>query len=370
MVARMGRFDHGADVYSAHGERLDLLDFSSNLNPLGMPDEVRRALQAAAAEFDIYPDPACRALREKLACALGVPAEHIVCTAGASDLIQRLCLAVRPARALVTAPGFSGYEQALELVGARIVRHRLREQDGFAITERLLDADDGFAASSPELVFLCSPNNPTGLVLDRGLLVRVLEAARETGAIVALDECFLEFTGEPSAMELCARYPNLVVMRAFTKTYAVAGVRLGYGVCADERLLGRLQSAGQPWPVSTPAQVAGIAALDVAGWRQRSAAYVAHEREVLADGLRALGMAVIPGQANYLLFQSGIALYEPLLERGILIRRCENYEGLDESWYRVAVRCAADNARLLQALSDIVAKRQRRACGCSDKEGA
>ena len=338
MVAPMGRFEHGADIYGADGSALPLVDFSANLNPLGMPEQVLAALRDGVSCYDVYPDPHCRALRAALAREHGVPEDYLVCTAGASDLIQRLCHVLRPEVALVPAPGFSGYEQALEQSGARIATR-----------------GEGQPLPVYQLCFLCNPNNPTGLTIDRPTLVAHLDEAQEMGAIVALDECFLDFTQEPSAIELCERYPNLVVIRAFTKLYAMAGLRLGYGVCADTYLVARLRAAGAPWAVSTPAQVAGVAALSVPGWAECTRAYVDRERAVLERGMRDLGLRVVPGKANYLLFQSAVPLYEPLLERGFLIRRCGNYQGLDDTWYRIAVRTTEENASLLQALGAVLA---------------
>ena len=357
MVEGKGRFAHGGDVYDASGNRIDAIDFSANLNPLGMPAEVVQRLSDAAASFDIYPDPQCRALRAALAAHHGIPPEYVLCTAGASDLIDRLCLTLLPENALVTAPCFSGYIQALERVGAHIVHHRLREEEGFNVTARILDelrATSLPSGAAFDVVVLCSPNNPTGLVLDSGLLRELLDAARETGTTVVLDECFLGFTDETSAVELCAENRHLVVVRAFTKMYALAGLRLGYGVCADVGLVHRLDEAGQPWAVSTPAQIAGQAALGVEGWHQRTREYVRAEREALRHGLESLGCTVVPGQANYLLFRCPIALCEPLRERGILIRCCDDYEGLDAAWYRVAVRTTDENAALLQAMKEVL----------------
>jgi len=137
--------------------------------------------------------------------------------------------------------------------------------------------------------------------------------------------------------------------------YAMAGLRVGYGICSDEELVVRLAGAGQPWAVSGPAQVAATAALADSDWVQRTRCYVDEQRELLAGGLRECGMRVIPGRANYLLFQSGRALYEPLLQRGFLIRRCGNFQGLDESWYRIAVRTATENEAFLRALREVCA---------------
>ena len=353
----MKRYEHGGNVYAHRG----VVDFSASINPLGMPDEVVRVLRERVRDFEAYPDIECTELCQAIAQATGVPTRQVICTAGASDLIDRACAVLAPRRALVTAPCFSGYEQALERVGATIERHRLREEDGFAFTGRFLDEgffnrdrDEGANASAgADIVFVCTPNNPTGLTVSLDLIERVVCTARRAGAVVVLDECFLDFTERPSAVGLCARYPNLVVMRAFTKMYAMAGLRLGYGICSDEELVARIGEAGQPWAVSTPAQVAGVAALGVPGWIERSRAFVDEQREVLAGGLASCGMRVIASEANYLLFKSDVQLYEPLLQRGFLIRRCANFEGLDENGYRIAVRTADENAALLAAIEEV-----------------
>lgn len=382
MAEHMGRFEHGGDIYG----RKDVVDFSANINPLGMPQVAREAIVEHMGDYEAYPDFECRDLRKAIARAEGTQPGCIVCTAGASDLFQRLCLVLKPRTALVTAPCFSGYEQALEQAGARIVRHALRDEDDYDVTEGLLawlgeapeSAPGGNAVSAavpegvpddhaggaavpvgapdtPDMLFLCNPNNPTGRTIDRGLLERVLDAACEAGVMVVLDECFLDFTGEPSAVELCPHYPNLVVARAFTKMYAMAGLRAGYGICSDEMLVERLAQAGQPWAVSGPAQVAAVAALGEAGWVERTRRYVDEQREVLARALGELGMRVVQGQANYLLFQSERALYGPLLERGFLIRRCGNFQGLDDNWYRIAVRTLDENEALIAALKEVCA---------------
>lgn len=358
MTGAMGRFEHGGDMYGREG----IIDFSANLNPLGMPSEAVAALRDHAAGFEAYPDTRCRDLRAALADRYGVPAGWVVCTAGASDLIERVCEVLRPTQVLVTAPCFSGYEQPLDRVGATIVRHLLRDEDDFALTDRILDEPmlssrkhDTLPSGEParDVMFLCNPNNPTGLTVPQALIGRIMDAAARAQVTVVLDECFLDFTYEPSAVPACGRYPNLIVMRAFTKLHAMAGLRLGYGICSDETLVERIARAGQPWAVSTPAQVAGLAALGVRGWADRTRDYVDAQRERLADALTACGMRVIPGKANFLLFRSGHDLYEPLLERGFLIRRCGNFEGLDGSWYRVAVRTRDENTAFIAALEEV-----------------
>ena len=172
-----------------------------------------------------------------------------------------------------------------------------------------------------------------------------------------MDECFLDFLPESEALtakKLLAS-PNLIILKAFTKLYGMAGVRLGYCLCSNTALLDKMQAAGQPWAVSGLAQAAGLAALDETVYVARVQALIAQQRPVLRDGLRALGLRVLDGSANYLLFQAPETLGDILRQRGIVLRSCGNYPGLDGSWYRTAVRTAPENQQLIEALREVLA---------------
>lgn len=217
------------------------------------------------------------------------------------------------------------------------------------VDESLVDALDGV-----DVAFLANPNNPTGLTIDVGLLELIVSESASRGVAVVIDESFIDLTGEPSASRLFGRFPGLVVVKSLTKMYAMAGIRAGYLLCADASLMRACAAAGQPWAVSTPAQLAGVAALTEPGFADRTRAYVGARRAELAAGLAALGLRVIPGKANYLMFECSRPLYAPLVERGFLIRRCENFAGLDSRWYRVAVRTRDENATLLAAMEEVL----------------
>ena len=208
-----------------------------------------------------------------------------------------------------------------------------------------------------ELLFLSNPNNPTGLVTGREELRKILKLCSNEHCVPVIDECFLDFTEGSEAQSLIpdlGQNPNLVILRAFTKTYAMAGLRLGYALCGSKAFAERLQSAGQPWPVSNVAQTAGIAALQEEDYVNRLRTLISGERPRMIRALTALGLRVIPGEANYLLFCcEDKELGEKLRKRGILIRDCRNYAGLTEGWYRIAIRSAAENDRLLQALREV-----------------
>ena len=344
---------HGGDWagYRAQFGR-DALDFSANVSPLGLPEGVAQAITAALPHADRYPDPLCRELRAKLALHEQLPEEQILCGNGAADLIFRLVLARRPRAALVTAPSFAEYTAALETVGCTVERCFLKDADDFAVTESFLDA----IHPGLDMVFLCQPNNPTGQLTPPALVECILRRCAACGALLVVDECFLDFLPDGGTLSGKDLLPagGLVILKAFTKLYGMAGVRLGYCLSADTALLDAMRQAGQPWAVSSLAQAAGIAALDETAYVEQVRALIAQQRPRLTAGLRALGLRVLDGRANYLLFRAPETLGGQLLQKGIVLRSCANYPGLDAGWYRTAVRTGPENEHLLKALAEVL----------------
>lgn len=339
---------HGGDLYGRTVE----LDFSVNTNPLGTPPAVVRAVERTAGELCRYPDPCCRELTAALAAREGVAAEHILCGCGAAELIYAYCGAIGVESALMTAPTFSEYAAALEAAGSRAAYVRLEEGEGFALTDRFLEALERTECGA---VFLCNPNNPTGQLIEPALLEEIWSACRRRGLRLFVDECFLELSsGGRSLSRRLEEWPGLFLLRAFTKSYGMAGLRLGYCLSADKALLTEMSRRGQPWNVSLPAQAAGVAALGEASFLEKARRLIEEERPRLAGALAELGLTVYPSQANYLLLKSGRELYGPLLERGILIRDCANYRGLGAGWYRLAVKTPEENRRLVDALAAVL----------------
>ena len=342
---------HGGDWagYEAEYGRLPL-DFSASISPFGLPESVWRAAIQALDAADRYPDPLCRELRAALAAHHGFPADGIVCGNGAADLIYRICRTLRPKKAAVLAPSFAEYALALEETGCEITYVYLSEKDNF----RLTGISD--ISKDCELLLLCNPNNPTGVMTNPNVLRALLLHCRETGMHLVVDECFLDFCERPETFSVIPElrtYPELIVLKAFTKTWAMAGLRLGYVLCGDFVLAERLQNCGQPWAVSGIAQAAGMAALNEADYVNRLRVLITSERRRVFDALGDLGLRVIPGEANFLLFFSEDAeIGRKLREHGILIRDCSNYPGLQKGWYRIAVRKTEENTALLAALEE------------------
>ncbi len=345
---------HGGD-WAGYSEEYGTqpLDFSANVSPLGVPQGVKQAIANAAETADRYPDPLCRSLCRKLAAHEHVPESYVLCGNGAADLIFRAVLARRPKKALLPAPAFAEYEAALTACGCQVEYYFLREENDFRLDEGFLQA----IVPGIDMVFVCEPNNPTGVSSPREFLLRVAEQCSRCGALFMLDECFGDFLEEPEVHTLknsLAEFPNLVILKAFTKLYAMAGVRLGYALCANGELVEKMRETGQPWAVSSLAQAAGEAALDETAYVESVRRMVMEERPWMMEQLTNLGLRVVPGEANYLLFRCTVPLIQPLRQRGILLRSCSNYHGLDENWYRTAVRTHEENIRLIQALNEVV----------------
>lgn len=343
---------HGGDVYSARQKmKQEPLDFSANINPMGMPPGAVRAAADALQQCTQYPDPLCRELRAALAAYEGIPAEQIVCGNGAADLIFRIVAATHPQRALLLEPTFAEYEQALRAMDCSIAYFPLQESEGFVLPEAFLQQ------LTPEinLLFLCNPNNPTGRTVPPALLREIWKRCEEAGILLVVDECFNEFLEHPeqnTLKDVLETGANAVILKAFTKSFAMPGLRLGYGLCGNRDLAERIFFCGQPWGVSIPAQAAGIAALQEQGYLERMRRLIQTERRWLSENLARLGLCVFPSEANYILFrtETEIPLRERMEQRGVLIRACGNYRGLDDRYYRIAVRGHGENERLIAAL--------------------
>lgn len=341
---------HGGDVYDSEIK----LDFSANTNPFGTPESIKSAIRGTLDQVHQYPDPFCRDLVKAISDHEQLPPEYILCGNGAADLIYAFCEAIRPRRALELAPTFHEYALALKRVGCAIECYTLRKDLDFALTEDFLNE---LRVVSPDVVFLCNPNNPTGRTIEPELLARILEFCARQKIYLFVDECFLDLTeGEHSLKQYLESNTHLVILKAFTKSFGIAGIRLGYCLCGNSILLGRMSRASQPWNVSVLAQAAGIAALGERDFLEKTKALVASERLWLTQELQRLGFWVCPAEANFLLFNAGMDLHTGLKERGIAIRNCDNYQGLGAGWYRIAVRTHEDNVALISAMKEIVRK--------------
>lgn len=339
---------HGGDIYGGGVT----LDFSANTNPFGTPEGVMEAVRSALPEMHRYPDPYCRSLVDAIANFENVDKNYILCGSGAAELIYAYCAAARPKTALELAPTFSEYALGLARVGCKVKHYYLTPANDFRLDEHFLyHLED----TTPEAVFLCNPNNPTGALIERSLLKKILDFCKEAQIKLFIDECFLDLSDDGISMKTYLQdYPNLFLLKAFTKSYGMAGIRLGYCLCSDSELLKAMAQAVQPWNVSSLAQAAGIAALRESGFLQKTKDLIGGERPWLQRKLEGFGFRVCPSSVNYLLFQGPTDLHRKLKEKGIAIRNCDNYPGLTHGWYRIAVRRHEENEKLISAIDEIL----------------
>jgi len=344
---------HGGDIYRNKIE----YDFSVNVNPLGMPQKMRDALIDSVDLLEKYPDYRCERLKEKIADRYGISAENIVCGNGASEIISAICREHGKCKTLIVSPSFTGYEYGVKSAGGEILYFSLEESDDYELksSEKLIDC---IMNNKPGLLILGNPNNPTGRLTDKKILVELAIACGKAGTVLAIDECFVELTEggiENSFISEIHECPNVIIVNAFTKSYAIPGVRLGFAICGNVDFAKSIQGQLPEWNVSTLAQVAGLCACREEEFVKESSRTIALEREWLSQKLVELGMRVYPSKANFILFrdQSGDNLYEDMKKRGILIRHCDDYEGLNKEYYRIAVKNPRENEIFIQNFAEI-----------------
>lgn len=344
----MEQIVHGGDVY---GGNAGLLDFSVCLNPAGAPKAVLRAAQEGVLRQG-YPDPQCRGLVRAAAQRDGVEEDMVLWGNGCADLIDRFALSLRPKKAILLAPTFGEYHRALEGVDCQIEEVHLSRKNGFVPDQVLLEA----IVPGVELVFLCDPNNPTGRLMEEELLYQILARCRQVGAHAGGGPVLSGAHRRPACpldRPVGGRKPDFVP--GIDKSYALAGLRLGYCLCGDRALLEQMARILQPWPVSIPAQIAGECALQsFPRWPFTCFPEIERERDRLQAALEELGLWVCPSESCFLLFCGPEDLGKRLRENGILVRDCANYAGLGPGWYRAGLRTPEENGRLIAVLSTLL----------------
>lgn len=357
---KLERYGHGGDLLTAqeaYGRPAEeWLDFSSNMNPWGPPDVVGQIMQEHWRDIARYPDPAVRKLREKLAQTYQVPAESILVGNGAAELIDLVVRVLQPSETVLARPSFSEYEEAVRKTGGRICDVILSPDSRFELisTETLLQRSGN---EDSRWFFLGHPNNPTGRLIPHA----VLDQLQASGARMILDEAFMDFVPDESKVSWiskAAATEHIVVIRSMTKFYAIPGIRLGF-VVAHPALIQKLRNIQTHWSVNFLAQLIGEAVLDEKEYAAHTKSWLQAERPWLMERLQSLGLRVLPGNVNFLLlalpdYYSGDVrkLQQAIAERGIMIRDASLFQGLDASYFRIAIRLRVENERLLQCLEE------------------
>ena len=334
--------------------RTQIIDFSASINPLGVPTQVRSALNAAVERISDYPEIDASSLQQALANFHQLPAENLLPGSGSTELIYLLPRVFQPRKALLVKPCFAEYAPALSRSGCQIDNLSLKSSEDFEFSvDRILSAVD----ASTDLVLLANPGNPTGVGIDPQ---RLLTLADQLGRCrLVVDEAFADFCPERSLLKAVPQRPNLLILRSLTKFYAIPGLRAGFlaGPAAD---VAQLAAAREPWALSNLAIAAGKACLTASDYQAQTLQLIPQLRNELQVGLEQLGLKVFPAEANYLLCRLPTSalpagqLVSSLRAYGILIRACTDFLPLDDRFFRVAVMSSAENRILLARLGSLL----------------
>ncbi|MCT4562985.1 MAG: threonine-phosphate decarboxylase CobD [Maledivibacter sp.] len=356
------RARHGGNIYGIAKEygisQNEIIDFSANINPLGIPNKLKAAIASNIEMLGNYPDPDYKDLVTAIAGYNNINEDFVIPGNGATEIIFKIVEAVKPKKSLLLAPTFLEYERALKRVESEVHYYSLNENNEFNIDKnellQKLDYDIDF-------LVLCNPNNPTGQIIGRDILKEILIKCKSRSINLMLDEAFIEFVDDEensSLIDLLNDFDNLFIIRALTKFFAIPGLRIGYGLISNKGIKERIISRKEPWTINGFAAICGEVLLGDKEYISRSKEYFVSQRKRMHGKLKELeGIRVFEPRANYIFFRlldENIALKDRLITRKILIRQCDNYINLGKAFYRVAIKDEKSNDKLIEALREVL----------------
>jgi len=353
-----GHIKHNAN-YSNNG----ILDFSASINPLGYPENVRKIIFEHFDDILHYPDIDCTSLRKYIGQKVGRAEDEIIVGNGSTELFYLIPRALKPSKGIVFQPTFSEFTEALKCSNAETVNNVLRSEEDFCFTYQETYFDD----KKVKMVFLCNPNNPTGQLVEKAVILSMVKQHPDITFVI--DEAFIDFVEGPekySVINESGTLRNLIVVRSLTKFYGFPGLRIGY-LAAHADLIIKMMEYKEPWSVNALAQCAAMTALEDKEFISRSREFMFTERLYLFHELSDIqGLFPYKPTANYIFIKvnmSGVTsllLRERLLEHGIAIRDCSNFIGLNDNYFRIAVRTREENMMLVSTLKTLLTKHSPR----------
>jgi threonine-phosphate decarboxylase len=353
----MASFGHGGNAKEiSRKNKIEydkIIDFSANINPLGMADSIKKGIIENLNQIEKYPDITYFELKHAISKFENISSENIILGNGAAEVVFNTVRGIKPKNALVLAPTFSEYEEAIKAVNGNVIYYKLMEENNFHIQEDILD----YINSKLDLIFICNPNNPTGVITPKDLLIRILLKAKRNNVSVIIDESFLDFMEEDLSMtSYLDEYDNLLIIKSLTKFFALPGLRIGYGMCSNTALKKELDKIVPAWNVNILAEVAAKAGINDEKYIKESRKYLLIEKKYLYDQLRLINkLKVYEPSVILKLFKTVITIHMniELLKNNNIIRSCSNYNCLNNSYYRIAVRNHEENSKLLKNLKKI-----------------
>ncbi len=351
-LINLGRKDDMNKHGGYHGES-DVIDYSININPLGLPESIRETVMASIDDMIKYPDISGAGARKAIGEYENIDPSRLIMGNGASELIYLFARAIRPEKVLIIQPTFNEYERAFRLVGSRIEVFKLSSEDGFHMDIEYFEKTlEGYR---PDVVVLCNPNNPTGKFLPLEELKVLVDLMKQYESFLFIDESFIGFTGQSSIVEHvdCTRVFSL---RSMTKYYAVPGLRIGYSI-SHEQVVRKLEAYKEPWTMNGLALQAVPAMIHDSTFHEQVSQWVITEHKWMYQALDKIQkLHVYPSETNFFLCKlhgiSGHKLNVKLESQGAHVRVCDDFIGLDEGYIRIALRLHGENSRLIELLQE------------------
>ena len=352
---------HGGNIYKFQREgKRDILDYSSNINPLGVPESLKEAIKNNFDVLEKYPDINYVELRESIGKYNGVSRENIIVGNGATEVLFLYMKALAPKRALIVSPTFAEYERALKNIDSEIDYFSLDEireenKNYFDLDiERLKKESINF-----DLVVLCNPNNPTGNFLELEKIKDLNEFLEKNGTKLFIDECFIEFIAKwENKTSKLLRNKNIFILRALTKYFALPGIRLGYGISFDKDLIDKINSIREPWTVNAFADLAGKVILDDKEYMKKTDRWIIEERKNFVEKLKEIKeVEVFETYSNFILLKlktlTSEEFVKKMLDRGILVRDAKNFKFLNEKYVRIAIKDVEKNRKFINKIKNL-----------------
>lgn len=350
---------HGGNIYKFQREgKNNILDYSSNINPFGVP---QKFIDTAKENFDKlvnYPDPYYIELRKKIAEFNSVDMDNIVVGNGATEILFLYMRALKPKKVLLLAPCFAEYERALKSVSAKIEYFELKENDNFY--PNIEDLKKEIKNNDYDLLLFCNPNNPTGQFIKLENIRKIIKICENKNTKIFIDEAFIEFVENWREKTVSLlKNKNIFIMRAFTKFFAIPGLRLGYGITLDENILKKIWEEKEPWTVNTFANLAGLTMLDDKDYIEKTEKWILEEKEFMFHEINKISnIKAYKSECNFILMKlfsiSSNKLREKMIEKNILVRDASNFKFLDNSFIRLAIKDRESNIKVLKNLSEIM----------------
>jgi threonine-phosphate decarboxylase len=361
----MSKTEHGGNIYKAaleHGlKEEDIVDYSGNINPLGIPQGAKASIARNLDMLSIYPDPDYLSLRKVISKYVDTHHDNILVGNGATELISLFIKSINPNRAVVVSPAYSEYEEAVKINGGEIVRYRLKEELEFRLDNGgLFEALD----NETKLLIICNPNNPTGKAVDTSQMREILSFCKSKGIYVMVDETYVEFTQDiksVTSVSLLDDFDNLFVIRGVSKFFSAPGLRLGYGMTSNLELREQIGRRKDPWSANTIAVIGGEALFQDEEYINRAKELMDKERSFVVERLREIkSIKVFDTHSNFVLCKiiegdaDAAYLKDKLLQRGMLIRNAASFPYLDNKFFRICFLSREDNQRVVEGIQSIL----------------